>query len=411
MKKIFSFMLAISVLLLTTSCNMIITNDSEEQYDYPVTVGNVVFDEAPSKVAVLSENLADIILACGYEGKLVAISDACTQEDLEILPSVGTPDEPSMSKLSNLGVDLVLGDEKLSDETKQKLVEMGTEVLIIKPAANDEELIKLYNNLASILGGSYTGKMKAMNTLNSMQGALDSIQNEIVDTHILTTVCYIYDIDGDQCRVAYGDDYTAELFGYSQVTNIAADDDDGYIGIDTLLRSNPEAIFCDLGVYEKLTSNEDLKALTAVINGKVYTLPEKYITLQGKTRITTVDYIAAKTHPLYKSTVTWPKEFENVQPEYVAPFTPEEGIFYTIGETYSPIKFIEERLIGLGYLQGEADETFSQDTAYAVSHFQSLNGLEVSGIADYNTLTILMSANAKPASGESTSDEEVTLQY
>lgn len=411
MKKIFSFVLAICTLLLTTSCNMIVSNDSEEQYDYPVTMGNVVFTEAPKKVAVLSENLADIILACGYEGKLVAKSDACTQENLDILPSVGTPDEPSVSKLSELGVDLILGDESLSDETKQKLVDMGAEVLIIKPASNDEELNKLYNNLASILGGSYTGKMKAMSTLNSIQGSLDSIKNQIVDTHILTTVCYIYDVDGDQCKVAYGDDYVAELFDYAQVTNVAAEDEDGYIGIDTLLRSNPEAIFCDTGIYEKLTANDDLKSLTAVINGKVYTLPEKYLTLQGKTRITTVDYIAAKTHDLYESSVTWPKEFETVQPEYVAPFTPQEGIYYTIGETYSPIKYIEERLIGLGYMEGEADETFTQDTAYAVSYFQSLNGLDVSGIADYNTLSILMSANAKSAGGESAGDEGVTVEY
>lgn len=409
MKKLFSLFLSICTLLLTTSCNMIVKEDSDEQYDYPVTVGNAVFTESPKKVAVLSDNLADIILACGYEGKLVARSDSCTQESLSVLPTVGTPDEPSMSKLTELGVDLVLGDESLDDELNQEVESMGARVLIIKPAANDDELKKLYNNLASILGGNYTGKMKAMSTLDSIQSSLDSIKNSIVDTNVLSTVCYIYDVDGDQCEVSYGDDYTAELFDYAQVTNVAAEDDDGYIGIDTLLRSNPENIFCDVGVYEKLTGNKDLKSLTAVVNAKVYTLPQEYLTLQGKTRITTVDYIAAKTHDLYKSVVTWPEEFETVQPEYVAPFTPEEGIFYTIGETYAPIKFVEERLIGLGYMEGEADETFTEDTAYAVSYFQSLNGLDVTGIADYNTMTVLMSDKAVPVGGSA--DEGVTVEY
>lgn len=410
MKKLFSLFLSICVLLLTTSCNIIVKEDSEGQYDYPVTVGNAVFTQSPQKVVVLSENLADIILACGYEGKLIARSDSCTQESLSILPSVGTPDEPSIGKLTELGADLVLGDESLDGELRQQLEDVGARVLIIKPAANDDELKKLYNNLASILGGSYTGKMKAMSTLDSIQSSLDSIKSTIVDTNVLSTVCYIYDVDGDQCKVSYGDDYTAELFDYAQVTNVAAEDDDGYIGIDTLLRSNPDSIFCDEGVYEKLTGNSDLKSLTAVVNDKVYTLPEKYLTLQGKTRITTVDYIAAKTHELYKSVVSWPEEFETVQPEYVAPFTPEEGIYYTIGETYSPIKYVEERLIGLGYLEGEADETFTEDTAYAVSYFQSLNGLEVTGIADYNTLSVLMSAEAVPAGGSS-DEGEVTVEY
>lgn len=410
MKKIFTLILAICILALATSCNMIIKNNDDEQFDYPVTIGNTVFEQSPQKVAVLSDNLADIILACGYEGKLVYRSDSCLQEDLQILPSVGTPDEPDVKVITSGEVDLVLGDEALSEETKEALTSAGATVLIIKPADNDDELEKLYLNIASLLGGSYTGKMKAMTTLDSIQSSLDSIKSSIVDKNVVTTVCYIYDVDGDQCKVAYGEDYTVELFDYAQVTNIAAEDDDGYIGIDTLLRGNPESIFCDEGVYEKLTSNDDLKSLTALINGRVYTLPSEYLTLQGKTRITTVDYIAAKTHSMYESKITWPSEFAEVQPEYVAPFTPEEGIFYTVGESYAPIKYIEERLIGLGYMEGEADENFTEETAYAVNYFQSKNGLEVTGIADYDTLVILMSSNAVAADGTG-SEGEVTVEF
>lgn len=399
MKKIFALVMAMSILLLTTSCNMIVKNDSDEQYDYPVTVGNTVFDNSPKKVAVLSGNLADIILACGYEGSLSMRSDECEQDELQILPSAGTPDEPSVKALTSEGVDLVLGDESLTEETRKALTESGAKVLIIKPAANDEELKKLYANLASILGGNYTGKMKAMSALDTLQNSLNSIKNDIADTNVLSTVCYIYDVEGDQCKVSYGNDYAEELFEYAQVTNVAINDDDGYIGIDMLLRSNPDSIFCDIGVYKKLTGNDDLKSLSAVVNNKVYTLPSEYLTLQGATRVLTVDYIAAKAHPLYTSRTTWPSSFEAVQEEYVAPFTPEEGIFYTIGESYAPIKYVEERLIGLGYMEGEADETYTEDTAYAVSYFQSINGLEATGIADYSTLSILMSSSARSADG------------
>lgn len=400
MKKIFSLFMALSLMLLATSCNMIVKNDSDEQYDYPVTVGNTVFESEPKKVAVLSENLADIILACGYEGKLTMRSDGCTQDELQILPSAGTPDEPDAKSIISENIDLVLGDESLSEETKKLLSENGTKVLIIKPAANDDELKKLYANLASILGGNYTGKMRAMSTLDTLQSSLNSIKNEIADKNVLSTVCYIYAVEGDQCKVSYGNDYAEELFEYAQVTNVAVNDDDGYIGNDTLLRSNPDIIFCDTGVYKELTSNKDLKSLSAVINNKVYTLPSEYLTLQGATRVLTVDYIATKAHPLYESKKEWPSSFEAVQEEYVAPFTPEEGIFYTIGESYAPIKYIEERLIGLGYMEGSADENYTEETAYAVSYFQSINQLEATGIADYDTLTVLMSSNALSADGK-----------
>ena len=142
MKKIVSIALTACMMLSVSACNLIVNDNNEEEYDFPVTVGNVIFDEAPQKVAVLSDNLADIIIACGYEGKLAARSDACIQDDLQILPSVGTPDSPDSSKLRDLGVDLVLGDECLDPDLKKALSDNGIDVLIIKPAANENDLKK-----------------------------------------------------------------------------------------------------------------------------------------------------------------------------------------------------------------------------------------------------------------------------
>ena len=411
MKKIISVILSICLMLLATSCNLIVKNSDESQFDYPVTVGNAVFSKAPENVVVLSDNLADIILACGYEGKLAARSDVCTQDGLEVLPSVGTPDNPDINKLRDLNTTLVLGDESFDDETKQQIESLGADILIIKPAVNNSEINKLYSNVASILGGSYSGKMKAMSTVEEIQNELDSIKSEIIDKDVVSTVCYIYDVDGDQFKVAYGSDYTSELFDYAQLTNIATEDIGdgyGYIGIDTLLRGNPETIFCDEGVAEEIKGDSDLQGLSAVANGKVFTLPKKYLTLQGRTRILTVDYLVAKTHDFYTQRENWPEKFESVEivvntddaeEEYIPPFEPRENIFYTVGENYSQILYVEERLIQLGYMEGEADTSFTQETADAVSRFQEVNGLDVTGKADYDTLIVLLSNYAIAAEG------------
>ncbi len=409
MKKLICVMLSVSLMLLATSCNFLVKNDDQEQFDYPVTVGNLVFEKAPDGVVVLSDNLADIILACGYEGKLSGRSDICTQEGLELLPSVGTPDSPDIGMLREMNTSLVLSDEIFDDETKQQIADLGADILVIKPASNKNELVKLYGNIASVLGGSYSGKMKAMDTFDSIQESLDSMKNEVMDKNVVSTVCYIYDIDGDQCKVAYGNDYSAELFDYAQLTNIAADDDDGFIGIDVLLRGNPDTIFCAEGVSEKLRVNEDLSSLSAVLRNRIYTLPEKYLKLQGNTCLVTVDYLIAKTQENYTQKQKWPDEFNIVEEvEYVAPFEPKVGIFYTVGETYLPVRYIEERLIGLGYMEGEADETFTVETAAAVSAFQTANGLSVTGIADYDTLTVLLSNDAVSSAnaGEATYSPE-----
>ncbi len=401
MKKLVCFLMSVLILAAASGCKLLVKNDDTQHFDYPVTVGNIIFQKSPEKVAVLSDNLADIILACGYEGKLAAISDSCTREGLELLPSVGTPDSPDLNMIKDLGITLVLGDESFDPDTKSMIEEHGADVLIIKPAVNDDQLKNVYTNISAILGGNYTGKMKALNTIDSIGGELDSIKGEVSNDNVVATACYIYDIDGDQCHVSCDKDYSKQLFYYAQATNIAAEDDDGFVGIDTLLRGNPNVIFCDDLAFGKITENNDLKKLSAVTNGNVYKLPREYMSLQGKTRILTVDYMAAKSHDFYSQRLDWPEEFtEIVKPEYTPPFTPQEGIFYTVGESYTPVKDIEDRLKSLGYFEGECDINFTQETANAVSEFQNVNGLDVTGIADYETLNVLLSNDAVPADGE-----------
>lgn len=60
------------------------------------------------------------------------------------------------------------------------------------------------------------------------------------------------------------------------------------------------------------------------------------------------------------------------------------------------IKAVQERLIALNYLSGAADGIFGAGTESALKSFQELNGLEITGIADENTLAALENAQAVP---------------
>ncbi len=403
MKRLAAIFMALSAALVFTSCDLIVEN-SEEQYDYPVTVGNLVLESAPANIAVMSENIADVIIACGYEGKLAAKGENCTAQALELLPTVGTAEMIDVDEAEDLGIDLIMTDVRPLDETMEQLEKAGINILIIKPASDIESMQKLYSNIASAVVGAYTGRMQAMNVYEEVRSGLEQVKTNIDTENVLSTACYIYDTNGEECLAAHGSDFAEKLFEYAGVTNIAAADDDGIIGIDTLLKSDPETIFCDKGVYDKISGNKDLRSLKALTKGTVYELPSGYLELQGKTCIMTADYIAAKTHANYVPQQAWPESFSEKKEEYKPPFEPKKDIFYTVGETYEPIKAIEERLIGLGYLVGNADETFSEDTAQAITEFQNANGLTVNGIADYDTLKVLLSSKAvsKADAGEVT---------
>ncbi|MBQ1546088.1 MAG: peptidoglycan-binding protein [Clostridia bacterium] len=402
MKKLLAVLTALGMAICMTACNLILKNN-EQQYDYPVTVGNLVLEEPAENIAVLSGNIADILIACGYEGKLSARSDECVQGALSILPSLGTPDSPDFNDLRELDIDLILTDKCFDDETAERLDKLGVNYLVMKSAADLDALGKLYSNAAAAVSGGYTGKMQAITSFEKVRSALEAIRVNFADEDIVTTACYIYDMREDECTVAYGSDFADKLFEYAALTNIAGGDDDGVIGIDTLLKGNPSAIFCDSGVYEKLKANNDLRSLKALSSGNVYELPSKYFEMQGMTCVVTTDFLAAKTHKDYVQTQQWPDELETkkseekVQEEYVPPFEPQEGIYYTIGESYAPIEAIEQRLIALGYFAGDADTEFTEETAAAVTLFQEQNGIEPSGVADYDTLKVLLSADAKAA--------------
>ncbi|MBE5803590.1 MAG: hypothetical protein E7316_03660 [Clostridiales bacterium] len=73
------------------------------------------------------------------------------------------------------------------------------------------------------------------------------------------------------------------------------------------------------------------------------------------------------------------------------------------GDANSAVKEMQERLIKLGYLSGNADGDFGVQTYRALVSFQKSNKLDADGIAGAKTLAALNSANAISAGGSGSS--------
>lgn len=100
----------------------------------PVSGGSVTISQEPAGVAVLSPNIASVILSLGsdYEMKLKAKSAACTQSDLSVLPDVTADDA---DKIKSLGATLVFADS-VTDAQAAAFQKDGITILILKPAAS-----------------------------------------------------------------------------------------------------------------------------------------------------------------------------------------------------------------------------------------------------------------------------------
>lgn len=73
-------------------------------------------------------------------------------------------------------------------------------------------------------------------------------------------------------------------------------------------------------------------------------------------------------------------------------------IYLRLGSTGTQVKYLQNRLIALGYLSGSADGDFGETTEAAVVAFQKNNSIYSDGIAGPTTLTKLYSSSAKKAS-------------
>ena len=74
------------------------------------------------------------------------------------------------------------------------------------------------------------------------------------------------------------------------------------------------------------------------------------------------------------------------------------NLYLRIGDTGSDVKYMQNRLIVLGYLGGTADGNFDENTEAAVKAFQKKAGLWNDGVAGPDTLKALYSSSAKKAS-------------
>ena len=92
-----------------------------------------------------------------------------------------------------------------------------------------------------------------------------------------------------------------------------------------------------------------------------------------------------------------PQMPDSVWAEVVNPAEPTPEPPLSSGSRGEKVEELQKRLQALGYYDGEIDGQFGPGTKAAVVDFQKNNGLDTDGLAGAETLTLLYSQDAKPA--------------
>lgn len=408
MKRLFATVFAISILLFCFSgCS-----DNSEK-DYPVKIANYTFNTKPKAVVCLNDSVADILIACGYSDVITARSDECTQEELKELPSVGKKSNPDVKKIIKFSPDVVFADKTLDNDISDNLKNSDIKVLTMVYAQTTDDLTMLYKNICSVVNGNVTGRNNGENKAQSILNTMNDLQRIIPKNDVVVTACYLYDTDG---TAAYENTLCGKIFSYANIVNVCTENsnsDSSDNKLKSIRLSNPQYIFCDKGIKEKILTDKNFKDFAAVKSQNIYEIDSSVFERQGNSLTTVLSYIIETVYPNLSSlskpttissnenndgsSAESSNESNNESSAVTADNSLEitDDMQYEKGEENDNIKIIQERLINLGFMDEDATGYYGDVTVAAIKSFEEKNNITVDGIADNNDLKLLFSADVK----------------
>ena len=433
-KKIVALALAAGMVLSATACN------SSRSEEYPVKLANITISKAPDRVIVLSDSIADILVSCGFIKKIEGRSDECTQEEISGVKTVGSKLKPDLEKISALSPDVIFADSDMPKEQLTKLNESGFTVITFVPATSMSGISDLFGNVGAVMAGETTGREIGEERAETLSVTMDDLQRLIPESKVLVTACYLYDEKGTSLK---DDTLQGKLFEYLNAVNVCkagvADDE----AFNALKLANPQYIFCDIGVKDKIMKSELFKDFSAVKNKQVYELSSELFSRQGNslvealTDMIEIMYPSVSINPEDPIKRTESSKAETSKAETSKAETSKaetskaetskaetskaetskaetskattskvkadtslkitKDMFFEFGDIKDDIKKVQNRLEALGYFNEEKSGYYGEVTQKAVKAFQKANKLTQSGNCDYKTLTLMFSAKAKAA--------------
>ena len=403
-KKIVALALVAGMVLSATACN------SSRSEEYPVKLANITISKAPDRVIVLSDSIADILVSCGFIKKIEGRSDECTQEEISGVKTVGSKLKPDLEKISALSPDVIFADSDMPKEQLTKLNESGFTVITFVPATSMSGISDLFGNVGAVMAGETTGREIGEERAETLSVTMDDLQRLIPESKVLVTACYLYDEKGTSLK---DDTPSGKLFEYLNAVNVCkagvADDE----AFNALKLANPQYIFCDIGVKDKIMKSELFKDFSAVKNKQVYELSSELFSRQGNslvealTDMIEIMYPSVSINPEDPTKRTESSKAETSKAETSKATTSKvkadtslkitKDMFFEFGDIKEDIKKVQNRLEALGYFNEEKSGYYGEVTQKAVKAFQKANKLTQSGNCDYKTLTLMFSAKAKAA--------------
>lgn len=254
-----------SLILLTLLFFVFISCEKEEK-NLKDSLGNkVVLEKEYKRVISLSPTISELIYELGAENLLVGRTKYCDYpKEIEKIRSVGDMITPSIESIIDLNCDLVIASDHFTEESYNRLKNLGIEVAVFINGENFEDYYKNLNSLGSLLDR----EEKATEIIVKMKEELKKIEVEGEKP----TLYYAIDFGDYGNFTAGGDTYISEIIDIAGGENIAKNSNGWVYSLESIIFNDPDIIVCSSknNTMERLINYEPFRELKAVKNHNVY---------------------------------------------------------------------------------------------------------------------------------------------
>ncbi|MBQ8825813.1 MAG: ABC transporter substrate-binding protein [Oscillospiraceae bacterium] len=250
---------------------------------YPVTIGSLVFNNAPESTASLSPAITEIICELGFSESLTGRSEYCTYpESAEKIDVLGSAANPDVEAVIRSAPQLLISQSPIAKKDITAIEAVQTRVLIIPAPSSVEELYQLYTDIYRVFTGDNDEETEVINAcFTKLEDSFEKNKN------LLGSYVYLL---SDDLAAASDSTFAGNFFSHFG-TNCAADTDGNTITAEDLLEADPQwLILPSYMTQENLPA--ELLELTSVKENRVISLNEDTAVLLE--RPTSRIYLAAE---------------------------------------------------------------------------------------------------------------------
>lgn len=265
---------------------------------YPVTVTDsygeeIVIETEPLKIVSLGPNITEMIYSLGVQEKLAGRTDYCDYPaEVTEIETVGTLRKPDIEKIVSLEPDLVIASTHFDDDSKTALENAGITVLYLY---EEHDISGVYTMLET-LGTALNANENAAQTVDAMKEIVAEVTNKVAGLDPVS-VYYVVGFGEYGEYTAGGDTFIGELLTMAGGDNIAKDVSGWSYSLESLMEADPEVIILPEYSYDEFTTTEPYSTLSAVVNGKVYTIDNNMLDRQCARNAEALLEVAKMLHP------------------------------------------------------------------------------------------------------------------